>query len=535
MYDDSKTTADDEKYRGTQADQTYVDDTEYDAQGTGDGGKLGLRKVTYKLLTWGVETRGIYPVPREQRTDQHFHKIFFIWLAANFNVLSFSSGTVGPMVYGLGLRDSCLVILFINILCCTPPAYLSTWGPIFGLRQMCQARYSFGFYGAAVPSIFGLMTMTGFMILNCILGGQTLAAVSDGHLDWTVGIVIIAVISLLVSFCGLKVLNWYERISWIPVLVVYVVALGLGGKHLSSPPPATPATAAMVLSFASVIAGFVITYAPMGSDFTTYLDARVSSWKIFTYSYLGFLLPIVTLQCLGAAVAVAIPLVPAWNAAYADESIGDLFVTILAPAGGFGKFLTVLLSLSVTANIAPTMYSFGLSFQVFIPFCVHLPRYVFSILATAVVIPLSVVGAHRFYSTLTNFLGLIGYWAACFIAVVIMEHFVFRAHARALFQAPASKYFSKQSAISSQPYALDAFANYDLAMWNVPRALPSGLAAITASVLSFALVVPCMDQVWFVGPIARSTGDIGFEVAFAVTALLYVPLRYAEVRWRGRL
>ncbi|KAH8115904.1 hypothetical protein DFH11DRAFT_1245575 [Phellopilus nigrolimitatus] len=346
------------------------------------------------------------------------------------------------------------------------------------------------------------------------------------------------VFSLLVSFCGLKVIYWYERLCWIPVLVVYVVLLGLGGKHLSNPPPAVPATAATVLSFASVIAGFVITCGPIASDFTTYLDARVSSWKIFTYAYLGFFLPIVSLQCLGAAVAVAIPLVPAWNAAYAEESIGELFVAILAPAGGFGKFLVVLISLNVTANIAPTMYSFGMSFQVFIPFCVHLPRYLFTVFAAAVTIPLAIVGAHRFYSTLTNFLGLIGYWAACFTAVVLMEHFVFRAHARALVAARSSGSYSGKTAnspVSPESYSLDAFANYDLAMWNVPSSLPPGFAAITASALSFALVIPCMDQVWFVGPIARSTGDIGFEVAFVVTALLYVPLRYAEVRCKGRL
>ena len=75
----------------------------------------------------------------------------------------FSAGTVGPVVFGLSLRDSCLVIFFFNVLCCTPPAYLyvhhninailpwsnlsksATWGPKLGLRQMCQARYSFGY------------------------------------------------------------------------------------------------------------------------------------------------------------------------------------------------------------------------------------------------------------------------------------------------------------------------------------------------------------------------------------------------------
>ena len=40
--------------------------------------------------------------------------------------------------------------------------------------------------------------MQGFLILNCIVGGQTLASVSNGHLDDTLGIVIIGVISLVV-------------------------------------------------------------------------------------------------------------------------------------------------------------------------------------------------------------------------------------------------------------------------------------------------------------------------------------------------
>lgn len=282
----------------------------------------------------------------------------------------------------------------------------------------------------------------------------------------------------------------------------------------------------------------------MGCDFTTYMDPKGSSWPLATYSYFGFLLPIVAIQCLGAAFAVSIPLVPSWSAAYADQSFGDLFVAVLSPTGGFGKFLIVLLSLSVTANIAPTMYSFGLTFQVFFPFCAHLPRYVFSVLATAIVIPLSIVGAHRYYTTLTNFLGLIGYWASCFIAVVLMEHFVFRALAQSIVPSssssptvdpklnPAATDTAKDG---HQQYSTDAFSNYDISAWNTPSRLPSGLAALGASVLSFSLVVPCIDQVWFVGPIAKSTGDIGFEVALVLTALFYLPLRYAEVRWRGGL
>ncbi|KAG7446742.1 uncharacterized protein BT62DRAFT_986678 [Guyanagaster necrorhizus] len=482
-------------------------------------------KWSQRLLSWGVEGRGIIPVAPEDRTDTQYYKNFFLWFAWNVNILSFSAGSLGPIAFGLGVRDSCLVILFFNLLCALPPAYLTTWGPQLGLRQMVQARYSFGFafsaefhpdaevvnmmlsryFGVIIPCIFNLIGMCGFCILNCILGGQALSSVADGNLSWTIGIVVIAIISLLVSFCGIKVIGWYERISWIPVVIVFVVALGIGGKHVMAVPAAEPATAAAVLSFGSTIAGFVITYSPLSSDFTIYFRPDVSRVRLFLYSYIGFLLPIVTLQCLGAAVTASASFVPAWDEGYAGGNVGGLLEAMLQPAGNFGKFLTVLLSLSVAGNIAPTFYSMCLNIQVFIPVLYVVPRYVFSILATAIVLPLAIVGSHRFYDTLTNFLGLIGYWASAFIGVILVEHFVFRRNSPEM---------------------------YDVSCWNKPRALPLGWAAICASVGSIGLVVPCIDQQWFVGPIAKTTGDIGFEVAFAVTALLYLPLRAADIRIR---
>lgn len=94
------------------------------------------------------------------------------------------------------------------------------------------------------------------------------------------------------------------------------------------------------------------------------------------------------------------------------------------------------------------------------------------------------------------------------MAIILGEHFVFRKNNPAM---------------------------YDVRNWDVPRKLPSGLAALGAGIASFGLVVPCMHQVWFVGPIAATTGDIGFEVAFVVSAVLYIPFRALEVRLRGSL
>ena len=57
------------------------------------------------------------------------------------------------------------------------------------------ARY----YGAILPSLLNVFSMQGFLILNCIIGGQTLASVSD-RINGTAGIIIIGLISLVVGY-----------------------------------------------------------------------------------------------------------------------------------------------------------------------------------------------------------------------------------------------------------------------------------------------------------------------------------------------
>ena len=69
-------------------------------------------------------------------------------------------------------------------------------------------------------------------------------------------------------------------------------------------------------------------------------------------------------------------------------------------------------------------------------------------------------------------------------------------------------------------------------LFQIGGGLVAGLAALGACLLSCALIVPSIDQVWFVGPIAERTGDIGFELAFVSAGLFYVPLRYLELRFR---
>jgi purine-cytosine permease-like protein len=76
--------------------------------------------------------------------------------------------------------------------------------------------------------------------------------------------------------------------------------------------------------------------------------------------------------------------VPDWNAGYTDGNVGGLLNAMLSPVGKFGKVLVVFLSLSVTATNAPAMYSMCIAIQTLIPPFAAVPRYVFSVFASAV-------------------------------------------------------------------------------------------------------------------------------------------------------
>ena len=214
----------------------------------------------------------------------------------------------------------------------------------------------------------------------------------------------------------------------------------------------------------------MIPWSAIASDFAAYMPPTTASRKVFLYTYLGLSIPNIMLLVLGAAMGGALPNNDSWQAGYESTSIGGVLAAMLEPAGGFGKFLLVLLAFSVIGNIAATMYSISLNFQLLVPALVRIPRPFFAILITAIVIPVSIKAASSFFESVENFIGVIGYWSAAFVAVIAVEHLWFRR---------------------------GDYSSYDQAIWDERKLLPPGVAAISAAALSAALFIPCMDQVWY--------------------------------------
>lgn len=424
-------------------------------------------------------------------------------------MLSLPTGMLATLSFGMSLRDASLVILFFSILTCIPPAFMGIGGTQMGLRQQIQARYSFGLYLATVPLLLNAATVTGFSVVSAIVGGQSIAALNPAHVSTSVGIVVVCLVSFGASLLGYRALHIFNAWTWIPSLISIVIAVGCGGKHLHLQSAVPAATPAQVLSYGGLIAGYFLTFGGTVSDYSIYHDPRAArKLTVFASYYAGIFIPSVPLLVLGAAIGGAVPNVPSWAVAYDNLGIGGVMYEMLAPAGGFGKFILVLLALSVIGNIAISMYSVALNLQMLLPFFARIHRFVFILATFAVMIPCSVRAAEAWEESLENFLALIGYWAGCFDAVLIGELVIFR--------------------------KMD-YGSYDHAAWNVGRKLPTGVPALLASIISFGLVVPGMAEVWYTGPIAETTGDIGFEMAFVVTAIFYFPLRWAEIKWRGHL
>lgn len=110
---------------------------------------------------------------------------------------------------------------------------------------------------------------------------------------------------------------------------------------------------------------------------------------------------------------------------------------------------------------------------------------------------------------LISFLGFIGYWLAPFTAIVITEHILFRKM---------------------------KWANYDvLRCWNKPALLPSCLPALITFAITIGVVVLCMEQEWWTGPVAKAgTGDIAMIVGFIVASGTFALLRSLELGLRSR-
>ncbi|KAL7784860.1 permease for cytosine/purines, uracil, thiamine, allantoin domain-containing protein [Trichoderma ceciliae] len=434
-----------------------------------------------------------------------------LWASGTMNTSCFATGFLGSQ-FGLSLKQAILVTIFGSLLGGSLTGYCATFGAATGLRQISVSRYSFGWWPNKLVGLLNSVQQIGWAAVSCITGGLALTAVSNGHVSLILGIVLLAVVALAISFIGLNAILVYERYAWMIFFVIFMIIYGETGRFAdtTAPPTATGATlSGAILSLLAIVYGSSASWSTMVSDYYVHYPANISRVKVFVMTTLGIAVPTSIGMVAGCVVASALATKPDWSAAY-DKGLGYLIQEMLFPRG-FAKFLLTLLVLSGINTNVISIYSAAISFQqVSRPFA-QVPRFIWTIFCFVCILALALGGRERLNAFLQNFLSLLGYWCTSYGVILFEEHFIFRK---------------------------GDFNNYDLEGWNDPDRLPLGIGATVAFGLGVISWCMGMDETWFVGPLAKTIGDFGGDVAneftFVVTALAYVPARYLELKYFGR-
>lgn len=354
--------------------------------------------------------------------------------------------------------------------------------------------------------------------MNSIVGAQLINAVNP-DVPGFAGILIISICTFFVTLFGYKVVHEYEFWSWLPASIIFLIVLGVfahSGDFQAIPMGVGTSELGSVLSFGSVVYGFATGWTSYAADYTVYQPSSQSKTKVFFWTWLGLIVPLLFTEMLGVAIMTATDLNGGDNRyqdGYNASGTGGLLGAVLIyHLGTFGKFCLVILALTIIANNCPNIYSVALTVQVLARWTQRVPRFLWTLVATGVYIAIAIPGYSHFQTVLDNFMNFIGYWLAIYEGIALTDHFVFKR----------------------------GFSGYIPENYDHPEKLPPGIAAVLAFCCGVAGMVTGMSQVWFVGPIALHAGeapfggDVGFELGFAFAAVGYLILRPIEMKIFGR-
>ncbi|KIW00317.1 uncharacterized protein PV09_08204 [Verruconis gallopava] len=463
----------------------------------------------------GVEARGIGRVTEEERdrpvAARDYIHMFTIWFSMNCTANQMTLGILGPVAYGLGFTDSIVCCLFGTVFgsCCS--AYISTFGPMSGLRTLNVAKYTMGWWPSKLCVILNIVIELGYGVVDCLVAGLILSAVNGGGMTVIVGIIITAIISWLVSTFGIRWFNAFEAYIWAPTVLILFIFIGVASPKFDTAMASSGSGAVLAgnrLSYFFLTASGPLGWSSSAADYYSYYPPKTNRWLTFAMTSSGITLGKLLIEFLGIGLGSGLAANPNWASAFSNHGVGALIVEAFAPLNGFGKFCATVLAICVTANMIPGIYAASLNFQQLFDFLAKVPRPIWSTFAIIVSAVCAIAGRSQLLTIFLNFLGLIGYWTIIWIAMTLEEEFIFRRK-----------------------------SGYDWTVWDMQSALPIGFAALLSFLVGWAGAILCMYQTYYTGVIASKIGtgaDLGLPVAMSWAALVYPPLRYAELRFFRR-
>jgi NCS1 nucleoside transporter family len=449
----------------------------------------------YGARVLAVEPGGADYVPLSERHGKPW-QLFATWLSPNMEFATVFVGVLGVQVFGLTFPVAIVALVLGTAAGSVTHGLLSAAGPSRGVPQLVASRIPFGWRGNILPA--GLNAVTagiGWFAVNSVSGAFALNALL--HWPKALCLTIVVVAQIVIAFFGHNLLQAFER--WLfPVLGIAFLLAAIEIFTKLGPSKGGGGSGGFLLTFGAAF-GYAVGWNPFASDYTRYLPPTVSKVRTGLFAGLGVFVSCVALEIVGAASATIV-----------GGSSGNPTVAFTSHLPtGIADFTLLAIAVGAVCANAMNVYSGAMSFLALgFDLPLRLRRAISALGFGLAGFVLALFGLHDAGTKYENFLLIISYWIAPWLAVVfidqILRHWGHSQH--------------------TTPLLFDRRHN--------------PFAGVIAMVVGMAVSIPLFsNQTEYVGVLAKhhpALGDITFEVGFAVTAIVYLLLRPLERDRTGR-
>src|SRR5215472_6880552 len=449
-----------------------------DVTHSGDAGPgVLVREGSYGTQVFEVEPGGAEFIPLNERHGRPI-QLFWTWTSPNMEFATIFVGMLAVVVFGLGFWSAALAMILGSAIGGITQGILSMRGPKYGVPQMVLSRFGFGYWGNALPA--GLNSVTagiGWFAVNSVSGALALNVLT--HWPQVLCLLIIVAVQVVVAFFGYNLVHLFERYAFPILAVIFLIASGVilskahpGAHHQTIP-------GAFLLTLGASF-GYAAGWNPYAADYTRYFKPDSNKKAIALWSGFGLFLSCALLEIVGAAVGTDKALAgPGGMTSLLATPLADL--TLLAIALG-----------AVSANVL-NIYSGALSFTAIgIRLPLSLRRAIVALGFGVIGFFLAWSGLHNAGSKYENFLLIIAYWIAPWLAVYFCDMLLRRHPSEALlFDTRRTNWAGPVAMLVGMGISIWLFSNQTEYIGVVPKHVPS-------------------------------VGDLTAEVGFVITALVYL-------------
>jgi len=358
------------------------------------------------------EPYSIEHIPFAERHG-HSRQLLWLWLAANLTIADYAIGFV-PVALGLSVGPAILALALGNVLGGLVLAWSAAMGPAAGYPQMFIGRRAFGRVGGYVPAALNWLSTAGWFTVNTILGSFALQLLIGG-LPFAAAAAILVVVQGLLVIYGHNLIQAFERYMALILGILFgiatVIALAHGSTIVAWHPKPVASSLALFAIVLAVSFSYIMSWSPYASDYSRYLPEITSRSYVAIYVFVGAALASFVTEVVGMLVAILAP--------GASTPIAALKIAM----GGFGAFAVIAVILGATTANVLNLYSNTMSAKVL---DVRLPRWQLAVLGGILGFILALVGYQNFTQNYQNFLIVLDYWIMPWLAVVLIDYYVFK-------------------------------------------------------------------------------------------------------------